>query len=367
MNQAQILHREAMSLVDDALQAKRDGNDSKWNNILSDAFHKEQEAAMLFMNEVELEPTRSVLFRSAASLAIDCMKYRDAEKLIAIGLSGEPPDEIAEEMRDLLEDVNAYRHLSLRGVELQSNEFQLSLAGGSEVGYGFVSSKEFIDRANYINSLVTRITDWKLNEPFLERGSRKKKIEVFYSMPRAASFAISLRLATPNQIEQLSIPGVDFGQEIMEVFFKGLELINDNNMESLYAQFNDEQYFNNFVALVKQMRPDGEKVHSVGFTMGNKGEERKVLLRSPEVKKEKQKKEKTPTEEIVIEGTLQWADATHEKAGKIKLIDQGGASHTVQVPRHMMSDIVKPLFEELVIVTAIRKGGTIHLEDIHRV
>lgn len=366
MNQAQSLHREAMSIVDEAMLARREGNHSKSNKLFVEAFQKEKEAAMFFVGHDDLEPTRSVLLRSAASLAIECKEYREAEKLVAIGLTGEPPNEIAEELRDLLENVNSYRHLSLRGVELQSNEFQLSLAGGSEVGFGFVSGKEFIERANYVDSLITRITDWKLDEPFLERGRRKKKVEVYYSMPRAASFAISLRLATPMQMDQLSIPGVDFSEEIIEIFFQGLEMINNNDLEALYAQFNDEQYYKNFVALVKQMGPDGEKVHSVGFTMARKGEERKVLLRSPKVKKEKQKKKKEPAEVIIIEGTLQWADATHEKAGKIKLIDQGGASHTVQVPRHMMSDIVKPMFEELVIVTAVRKGQTLHLEDIRR-
>ena len=51
---------------------------------------------------------RLVLFTlpaSAASLALECGDYREAERLIAVALSGEPPDEIAEELRDLLDEV----------------------------------------------------------------------------------------------------------------------------------------------------------------------------------------------------------------------------------------------------------------------
>ena len=51
------------------------------------------------------EPSRSVLHRSAASLAEQCGEFREAERLIAVALSGNPPEEIAEELRDLLQQV----------------------------------------------------------------------------------------------------------------------------------------------------------------------------------------------------------------------------------------------------------------------
>jgi hypothetical protein len=38
---------------------------------------------------------------------MNCCKYRDAEKLIALALSGEPPLEIAEELR--INNVNNYK------------------------------------------------------------------------------------------------------------------------------------------------------------------------------------------------------------------------------------------------------------------
>jgi hypothetical protein len=49
-----------------------------------------------------------VLFRSAATLALECGEFREAEHLIAMALIGEPPAEIAEERRELFAKVSAY-------------------------------------------------------------------------------------------------------------------------------------------------------------------------------------------------------------------------------------------------------------------
>jgi hypothetical protein len=65
------------------------------------AFEQESQAAALVVDVIDAEPTRSVLHRSAASLAIDCGELQAAERLITTALSGNPPAEIAAELRDL--------------------------------------------------------------------------------------------------------------------------------------------------------------------------------------------------------------------------------------------------------------------------
>jgi hypothetical protein len=94
-----------MRLVDEAEVARRDGNLQAARERLRQAFDHERQAADLVAADRSLEPTRSVLHRSAASLALECGALREAERLIAAALSGDPPDEIAEELRDLLEQV----------------------------------------------------------------------------------------------------------------------------------------------------------------------------------------------------------------------------------------------------------------------
>ena len=105
MNEVKDFHREAMRLVDEAESARRNGNVSIVRERLREAFDHERRAADLIAGDLSQEPTRSVLHRSAASLALECGALREAERLIATALSGDPPDEIAEELRDLLERV----------------------------------------------------------------------------------------------------------------------------------------------------------------------------------------------------------------------------------------------------------------------
>jgi hypothetical protein len=56
-------------------------------------------------DQLDFEPTRSVLHRSAASLAVECCQLREAERLIGRALAGNPPPDIADELRDLLLDA----------------------------------------------------------------------------------------------------------------------------------------------------------------------------------------------------------------------------------------------------------------------
>jgi len=105
MKKSKDLHHEAMRLVDEAAVARRQGNTALARQRLLQAFEHERQAADLVASDMALEPTRSVLHRSAATLALECGALRDAERLIAVALSGDPPAEIAEELRDLLEQV----------------------------------------------------------------------------------------------------------------------------------------------------------------------------------------------------------------------------------------------------------------------
>ncbi len=55
------------------------------------AFAQERAAADLVANLFDLEPTRSILHRSAAVLAVECSERREAERLIGRALAGNPP------------------------------------------------------------------------------------------------------------------------------------------------------------------------------------------------------------------------------------------------------------------------------------
>jgi hypothetical protein len=99
------LHDKAMELADEAHYAKKKDNLEEAQSKYLSAFEYEKSAAMLLVNDYAQEPTRSVLFRSAACLLLNLpfpseKEFRKAERMVAYGLSGNPPGEIAEELRE---------------------------------------------------------------------------------------------------------------------------------------------------------------------------------------------------------------------------------------------------------------------------
>lgn len=108
MKDIRSLHNEAMDLAlqGDIAAARADGNDDACRYYAM-AFEKEQEAALLADFLHNPEPGLSILYRSAASLALQCGKLREAERLVAKALSGNPSSEIATELRDLLHQIYA--------------------------------------------------------------------------------------------------------------------------------------------------------------------------------------------------------------------------------------------------------------------
>jgi hypothetical protein len=122
MSQIQVLHQQAMDLAEAAAIARLRGATEQAAQFTRQAFEQETQAAVLIASALDAEPTRSVLHRSAASLAIECGELQVAERLIATALSGNPPLEIAEELKDLFIQINLSQYLKRQGIHLDLNE-----------------------------------------------------------------------------------------------------------------------------------------------------------------------------------------------------------------------------------------------------
>ena len=102
------VHDKAMLLSQDAFVLAAYGKEDEAIPLYIQAFELEREAALSLLNRADLEPTRSILFRSAAALAKKCHRYRDSEKMIGHGLAGNPPDYVAEQMREIYDDIREF-------------------------------------------------------------------------------------------------------------------------------------------------------------------------------------------------------------------------------------------------------------------
>lgn len=370
MNSFNDLHKKAMEFADLGLRRRARGNAEESIEYFEQALHYELAAID------ELDKTEAlawaVLHRSAGTLALDCRDFLQAEKIVATALAQEPHPEVAEELRDLLEQIYFQRHLDLKGITLQEDEIQLSLSG-QEVGNGFVNVEEVYERISISSKLIHRTVERKQNRPFRERGSVQKAIRENYqtlvSVPRSGSFSVTLKFSRP----QLYFSGMLETAAIIDEFMDLLALINSSQITEIQKRIPDPAYLRNFFGLARKIAPDGERISQVGFTSVRDGVQRSVgltmpaeelpslppeMLSSPQVSLKQ-----TPSEPIEIRGVLRHADAMREDSNVIQVID-GKKKHIVQVPQGMMNDIVRPMWDSHVIIQGVDTGEHIMLEDI---
>jgi len=95
---AEVLHEKAMRLCD---QADAEKDPGKRLRLLVKAFYAEGHAADLLRDMKDCEPTRSVLCRSAAQIALDCGSVAGAQRMITQAREGNPPPEIEAELKEI--------------------------------------------------------------------------------------------------------------------------------------------------------------------------------------------------------------------------------------------------------------------------
>ena len=369
MSKIKDLHAQAVEHAERALMARMRGETEIAIGIFGKAL-KCEIAAIDEMHEPS-EPTYSILHRSAGTLALDCNDLRTAERMAARALANDPPPDVAQELRDLLEQVYFRSHLKLRGIVLGDDELQLSLAG-PEVGYGFVNSNEFLTRVGDSSRLLHRIVERKRNKPFRERGRLVKDIkenyELFISTPRAASFAVTLKLGSP--MGQQSFPEFRGVPEIVDEFIDLLELANKAKVSEIRERIPEQAYFRNFLGLARRIAPDGQRIRQVGFTVIRGSSQRSVgITRRAEEFGPLRREESPPIESqtVTVQGVLRYADATGKGSDQIKVIDEKQEQHLVRVPEGMMNDIVRPMWDSIVEITGTVQNNYIMLDDIQEV
>lgn len=96
------IHEQAMN---QSFKAKQEKNKEKVKELYKSAFELEKQAAMLLLNHPvqKVEPTRAVLFRSAAWLAINAGLHKEAFEMATLGLKGVIHSDIKKELKEVLQ------------------------------------------------------------------------------------------------------------------------------------------------------------------------------------------------------------------------------------------------------------------------
>ncbi|MBQ6291606.1 MAG: hypothetical protein IJK76_05265 [Bacteroidales bacterium] len=352
IEQIERLHNEAMSIADDADMFKHRGQSKESLELFRKAFSLEREAAMAAIAFGVEDISSSVLVKSAAFLAYDGGLIRESEQMAGMALSKNLPEEIAEEMRDLLENIHFARHLRLNGVTLSDNEVQIVVAGRG-VAHGMAREDDVNERISTLKQLAVRTAERSKGRKFRTSGQPSKDIKdlctSYLSTSRAASFAVTLRIG--EKIEDTLEKFQGGANALIEDIATNLYLVNNGEVEELKKRIKEQAYLENFVNLAKEFAPDGERVNLVGLTFRKDGHEVPVQLTTPRVKYrdvvstisgeaiEERKKEEY-FERVTLIGTLYNADS---KSDLVK-IQTGGRTIKVDVPEGL-TEIVRKYFD----------------------
>ena len=112
MSTVRELHHQAMELASLAFLARHAGDLAQAQALARQALPYEVAAAEQLVDQLDEEPTRSLLYRSAASLAMQGGEFAEAERLIEVGLAGHSPPAIAAELHELLDQIQMQRRLA---------------------------------------------------------------------------------------------------------------------------------------------------------------------------------------------------------------------------------------------------------------
>lgn len=371
------VHEQAMYWADKARTARRERDEDAYVEFMQKAFELEKKAALMIQSE-ESEPTRSVLHRSAASLAYKCKMYREAEWLVSRALSGNPPGEIMGELRRLNRKIYFQLRMQDRDVALSKQEFSMKLDGN-----------DILDGLAPVDLVTHRIS--KLKKIFwntirhssgIEFGSSARQKAQNYTLWVSAfepgSLDVVLKLGISGQTIFSNMGGYDtiFGR-VMTRF----RLLNDGRFGQLHENFADDEYYCNFVALAKEIAPDGDDVVNVNLGAIVEGQRRQVnLVRQQDAYDEvplpdliKPSNGLSAIDDVLtIQGELQFADGrTENKQVKLQDIDSG-KKWTIFVAEALMKDVVQPHFGEQVEIVGkrmIRKKtlpNTLYLTGIRK-
>lgn len=382
MNSLDDLHQHAMDIAEEAFYFKRRGAMAEAKHLFAQALSLERRAAELLPASEENEPSRSILFRSAASLAYNADDFASADRLITLGLAGFPPKEVRDELWALYEDIRFAGHLQSHQMELDPHQFVLSL-NGAGVASGVAPADQVMTRVERLRTVVYRTAERLLAVPYRLTGGVSKEFknryELFFVSWSPGSFSVSFQVGRP--LEQLALFGdeaqhtepVEPNAVINEVI-DCLRLFEFDRDAELSARIPDDLYRENFIGLAKEIAPDGNTVQSVGLISYGSNESPPLVLKRNRkqlraaVSSPGSSVQVTDATEEIYRGTLFYANTPldlNRKTGQVKLLEsESKKKMTINVPIALMKDVVQPYYGEVVVVSVREEKGRMILIDL---
>lgn len=96
------LHDKAMELAQDAVVARHEARMADYKHLCGEAYQYERQAADMLPPEAVREPSRGILYRSAAWLAHNAERYQEAFDTAQEGAKGQVPAWLQAELAEVI-------------------------------------------------------------------------------------------------------------------------------------------------------------------------------------------------------------------------------------------------------------------------
>jgi hypothetical protein len=359
------LHDQAMHMMNEAYSLKNANRNEEARQKFLDACNLELQSASYVEKLPENEPSRSMLFLGAASLAWHGEDFALAERLIGEGLSGYPPEDVKNDLRQLLDDVALSLAIRNSSAVLREEEAEMRLYGDG-VGHGRIQSKSLISRVEAINQLISRTTQRRYNLPFESRPRKRgayPDYQIDIAWAEAGSFGIKLRLTQkihePISLLQKNPAG------ILKDVLDNLALLNSGDTENLKKNIHDEEYYIHFIAQAKEVFPDGNIVSRVAIIvkhnylqLQNTRQDIRNTIMQQDISVDNKKKKDSTT---IFRGYLMVSDGIKSQFTIVQ--DDGTKPVKIKV-RNALEELAKKHFGDKVEAACEVKGKSYHLLDI---
>ncbi|WP_143470762.1 hypothetical protein [Neolewinella marina] len=335
--------------------------------LFEKAYYIERSIADTIEAVEDNEPSRSIFYKSAASLALNAKLFREAEISACLGISGRGDDVELDELRDIFDQVNFERHLYLNGISLENNQFQLSFVG-NEVGSGYIKSSELIDRLNIITDLARKEVEKKANKKFNSRGRPGNVVQMYplyFSAGMTGSYKIIIQIGNSKNGDLLFGDKYAIENSIITSIIRKIDYINSNNLEALKEEYGkDDPYYDFFVESIKSFAPDGDRIKMIGFTTSINGDEVQTRLTRKrteigDVFEMEENLEFDLVEEGTIVSVIGVLDLSKSRKTThiFEIMDEEGRSYKFEASEGELASIVRDNYKDLVKVTGRRKKG----------
>jgi hypothetical protein len=371
------LHSRAERLATAAELAVRSGNDADAAALYEQAAALETDALDALGSEKPR--TRGITAVSAVALWYKARKYREAERLAHVGLSSQTlPPFATEQLQYLLQMLWAAGAAEKAGRRFVAGDVLVSVAGGVVLPGG--APLDLIQqKIEGIQAVLFRVAEMLVGAPLRRRGGPSAELQQAFRpwlfQAPAGSYQFAVRVEQPPQMHLfVSQPSAE---QVTERFFSILRASAKNPDTDLPALVPDRGYREAFVNLSRNLAPTGKAFARLEVRDASAPAVEPIVLEesSRRALNGTLKALKSPPSQVALGPVVELRGilrGLHLDQDWLEVLLDRGESNKGEAPKsvrieaagEVLDDVIGPMVNHRVVVTATRRGEKLRFEDI---